>query len=381
MTPQAPRATRPGHRHARRGHPQLPCQHSPRSPPLGPKAAKGPIDQREGGRLSTPLDEDQTTASSCRSHSLLPRHKAPHPRPQPGSPGRRATASPCLSNSWSSPYFLKAWVPLPPLFFPINSPALPFLRAGRPGSASRPGGALRRKGARSRTSAGERLREPRRPRRRAAPREAPRPAQESRPGPPAPAHAPGQTAPPPAARAGPETAPPGQRGRCPRRYLRSACAEAGPGQARRGSPGVPGGRRSVLRSIFPAQTPPASLLLSPSPDAERPPPGPGYGKRRGPTFAPRTSASRGSQLSREVARFPRGLGRARPPPSRGALPALGRASPVGAPHAPPGPIRSSPASTPISVAGLLQLGPTDPRTLGPTDPRETQAAARSPAPA
>lgn len=205
----------------------------------------------------------------------------------------------CLRTSRSCPNSFKAWTRPPnrsdPLFHsagpPEAQPSVP------PGLGW---GALRREHRPSRRSVGERLQD--------AGGRGPGPGLQ---GPPRPgpggkagagaAPAPGQTAPPPrpaaprsaAPRREPEAAPPGQRGRCRCRYLRS------PRRARRarglrggrevpGWPGAPLGKRgpNPTLSLPGLKRLCASLLLSPSPDTQRPPSRPCYGERRGPILAP-----------------------------------------------------------------------------------------------
>lgn len=173
-------------------------------------------------------------------------------------------------------------------------------------------------------------------------------------GPEAPRPAPGGKTPPARARTRTrQTAPPpAARRRAPRRRRRARGGAVLPAtsalRARRasrvparrpGGAGPPGAPGPTL-DLPGLKRPSASLLLSPAPDAERPPPGPGYGKRRGPTSAPRTSAPRGAGLGQVTARFPQGRegwagpGRAGLPPA-GPSPGLDRGAPVVPPGAAP----------------------------------------------
>lgn len=92
-----------------------------------------------------------------------------------------------------------------------------------------------------------------------------------------------------ARRPDPDAAAPGQRGRCPRHYLpsprwawRARCLRGG--REMPGWPGAPRGGRCSNPTLYllGLKRPSASLLLSPSPNTERPPARPCYGERRGP---------------------------------------------------------------------------------------------------
>ena len=160
---------------------------------------------------------------------------------------------------------------------------------------------------------------------------------------------------------------------------------------------APPGRRGPNPTLYlpGLKQPSASLLLSPSPDTQRPPPGPGYGGRRGPIPAPlafRLPALPG-QPRQQRRRYE---GRRRPPPPglgpdrgrrdsgalgaslhRFALPSIAPRTqapqrppharalphPLGPPRAPPGAVpppfrrRPAPAHTYPDIGGQLPAAP------------------------
>lgn len=320
-----------------------PASTAPPKPAPRLEAGKGPAGPK-GGRLSIPRDEDRTLLHGRKPHT-------PGPAPEPTTQGH----GPSLPKEFLVlPIFLKSVDlphPHPPLFsvfhrirqlFHSPGPREAWLRFPAwegPQGAKRPPIPQVRRRAAPRAPGGRGAR----PRAQGGP--ASGPGGKTQPGGPRPRPRPHPTrANGPAShhRAGPEAAPPGQRGRCPRRYLRSASPgrrarcplEAGRGQARRGA------RGTAL---------PPHALSSRAQTPLRFPPFVTVPRRRAPASRGRATASAEGQLPRHEP----------PPPAEGAGADRAGAGWAGLPPAAPSPRLDRAA--PVVAAARTSRGRSAPR--------------------